>query len=32
MAFKKFGLGIAEDKSRILPFGRYKGTLVVLMR
>lgn len=23
---KKFGLEIAEDKSRILPFGRYKGT------
>ena len=22
----KFGLEIAEDKSRILPFGRYKGT------
>ena len=22
---KKFGLEIAEDKSRILPFGRYKG-------
>ena len=21
---KKFGLEIAEDKSRILPFGRYK--------
>lgn len=24
---KKFGLEIAEDKSRILPFGRYKGKL-----
>ena len=23
---KKFGLEIAEDKSRIMPFGRYKGT------
>jgi len=23
---RKFGLEIAEDKSRILPFGRYKGT------
>lgn len=23
---KKFGLEIAEDKSHILPFGRYKGT------
>jgi group II intron reverse transcriptase/maturase len=23
---KKFGLEIAEDKSRILPFGRYRGT------
>jgi group II intron reverse transcriptase/maturase len=23
---KKFGLEIADDKSRILPFGRYKGT------
>lgn len=23
---KKYGLEIAEDKSRILPFGRYKGT------
>ena len=23
---KKFGLEIAEAKSRILPFGRYKGT------
>lgn len=23
---KKFGLELAEDKSRIMPFGRYKGT------
>lgn len=23
---KKFGLEIAEDKSRIMPFGRFKGT------
>jgi len=23
---KKFGLEIAEDKSKIMPFGRYKGT------
>jgi len=23
---RKFGLEIAEDKSRVLPFGRYKGT------
>ena len=22
---KKFGLELAEDKSRIMPFGRYKG-------
>lgn len=25
---KKFGLEIAVDKSRIMPFGRYKGTKV----
>lgn len=23
---KKFGLEIAEDKSRIMPYGRYKST------
>ncbi len=27
---KKFGLKIAEDKSRILPFGRYRETKEIL--
>lgn len=26
MRLAKFGLEMAEDKTRILPFGRYRGT------